>query len=383
MKIPGRCVSTFLAIQVCIFAACGEVETDLGTPLVLVTGTWHQCMLTDLGQVRCHGDNLVGQIGNGQSYETSNNEPTIGWDLVDLANVEAIAAFSESTCALANGGLYCWGSAEYLGSGREVEQCRVDAFDAPDASKPCWRTPHRIADVPSGVEIQLTERSAAIGRSDGPPMFIGALEAESAEGLSSDGSLVENDDLSCWIDVNQQRVCTGDDLLFRAEALTHLPPLYPIRAGDFFACGMGSVDGNSYAYCWGSSNELGQLGGPSSDPPLPGEFTNVAVDVVDLCIGTASGCALVDGEVFCWGDNAYGQMGVVPPDPSGGASDNPDMCALRGCQRLPAELSLDAEVRQLVCSETTFCVLTASSDVFCWGRSVEPGPPQRVYSHGT
>lgn len=67
-------------------------------------------------------------------------------------------------------------------------------------------------------------------------------------------------------------------------------------------------------YCWGTGT-LGQLGNGTSTGT---QTTPVAVDtsgvlagktISQLYVGTYHSCALADNAVYCWGSNAYGQLG--------------------------------------------------------------------------
>lgn len=75
----------------------------------------HTCALKD-GGVWCWGGNVAGQLGNGTRHIA---EPTPGPVPGLLSGVTAIAAGALHTCALKDGGVWCWGSNDYgeLGDG--------------------------------------------------------------------------------------------------------------------------------------------------------------------------------------------------------------------------------------------------------------------------
>lgn len=85
--------------------------------------------------------------------------------------------------------------------------------------------------------------------------------------------------------------------------------------------------------CWGL-NKQGQIGDGNSGvvdgvpDSLTGNAYTVKValtptpvfstDVTDIAIGYEHSCAIKSGELFCWGSNEYGQLGIspVPTDPA-------------------------------------------------------------------
>jgi alpha-tubulin suppressor-like RCC1 family protein len=105
--------------------------------------------------------------------------------------------------------------------------------------------------------------------------------------------------------------------------------------------------------CWGAA-ESGQLGHGATPPsePLPVAVTDVPDAVSALACGARFTCVLrSDYTVWCWGDNAAGQLGNGTIDPSAVAVPVAD---------LPGAWSISAGFAHA-------CAVTSAGRVACWG----------------
>ena len=76
---------------------------------------------------------------------------------------------------------------------------------------------------------------------------------------------------------------------------------------------------------------------------------------VQLITGTWAACGRTSaGAVFCWGINAYGEMGITP---SGLTARYPT----------PQHMATELRWKSIAGSHGTFCGLTESSQTWCWG----------------
>jgi len=107
-------------------------------------------------------------------------------------------------------------------------------------------------------------------------------------------------------------------------------------------------------FCWGDG-AFGRTGneGSSRTPrlvPLPDAGEAPAVSVG---LGTTHSCALAGGDVYCWGGNAHGQLGSLTA--AGGMS--------------PVAATAFGDVVQLSVGSAHACVLRAGGDVYCFGQA--------------
>lgn len=108
-------------------------------------------------------------------------------------------------------------------------------------------------------------------------------------------------------------------------------------------------------YCWGRNGD-GQLGIGTTDDALTPSRVPLDRPATFLAAGTYHTCAgLDDGRTFCWGKDASGQLGV--------AGDGGDVLS-------PAELALALPAHELALGEAHSCgVFGAEGEraLYCWG----------------
>ncbi len=131
-----------------------------------------------------------------------------------------------------------------------------------------------------------------------------------------------------------------------------------------FAC---SAPSGGNLYCWGANGQ-GQLGnGTTTTSVTPVEVEGVGgtgflSGVVSVAAGAYSVCAATsDGSVYCWGEDPDGELGN---NTTGVSSSTPvQVEGVGGAGYLSG-------VTQVVGMESeTFCALTSTSNVYCWGNN--------------
>lgn len=123
-----------------------------------------------------------------------------------------------------------------------------------------------------------------------------------------------------------------------------------VAVGDKFSCGL--VD--QHAFCWGQ-NDKNQLGNGSTESAIVPTGVTTLVDSVtrDIAAGSNHACAISLGDIWCWGDNSKGQLGLG---------------SVGGTRSTPQKVPLAAGLRAWSISargDTTCAVINGRA--FCWG----------------
>ena len=130
-----------------------------------------------------------------------------------------------------------------------------------------------------------------------------------------------------------------------------------VDGGSYFTCGV--TDGR--AFCWGM-NGNGQLGNGTtvnSSSPTAVDSSGVLAgkSVTSVSSGSQSACALAQGQVYCWGQNAYGQLG-----------NNSTIASLVPVAVNTSGVLAGKTVTAVASGASHVCVV-ASGQAYCWGRN--------------
>ena len=87
-------------------------------------------------------------------------------------------------------------------------------------------------------------------------------------------------------------------------------PVDKIDAGRAYTCGL--VNGAIYCFGEGGSRQIGD--GARQDRSIPTKAADIGTETgyatTDITSGENHSCGIIDGSVFCWGENDHGQIGI-------------------------------------------------------------------------
>lgn len=285
------------------------------------------CARTVGGRVYCWGPNSDGAVGDGRS--------TIRWTPYEVplaTNAIDVHTFNGTTCAVdMYAGVYCWGrnSSGQVGNGTLANQTTpqhlgtaagrhavsigggtVCAYDGPTPAEPvrCWGEFAPWADVGGTWRHDSSSSPRTMSGIGYSPAGI-AMNYVGGALIDPSGSV-----LSWGGDYTAGRGPTPSLYYYEPEMVVLPGPVSEIHAAAHTTCALVSGE----VYCWGS-DEAGQLGdGPGSPdacPVWPCSYTPQRVTglppIARLFVGPATACAQsAGGETYCWGDNPS-----TPPAP--------------------------------------------------------------------
>ncbi len=292
----------------------------------IAVGFEHACTVNSAGSIHCWGDNTQGQLGTGNKVRSL--DPSIVGSGADCVSVGQL-----HTCAILNSGnVSCWGNGAsgQLGGGSTTESLTVGtgwippspltAIQSGDLFNCGLTTGQGLVCWGSNLSSQLGTANQGDQSTAQPVPNISGVD-QFALGASH-ACAVSAGELRCWGNNFAGQLGYGFQTPTATAQTTTVPVpgnVIEVSAGLDHTCALNNLGD---VYCWGA-NEYGQLGlgnkaplrSPGAKVPLPGMAQT-------LYSGARHNCAVVSGEVYCWGQNLRGQLGngVAGPDENVGDS---------------------------------------------------------------
>ncbi len=262
-----------------LLAAIPNASNGYGSTLTV--GGEHTCVIDRLGSLLCWGENLSTPVG-GQAGQDYSAFPSVEGPLVVTGSdspalqqeiVVSVQAGDDYSCLLTgDGNVYCWGGNQ--------------DGELADKRKLAWSASPILVSLPSSVDSFSVDDETACALSSGT--------------------------ISCW--GNGSTGIFGPATPPQPTANANSPLQLGTATAIFGGPNSETVFIENAAgtlQCWGANNN-GQCALGSLDMiNLTSPTTALLSSVAQLRVGKDHGCALTKaGELFCWGDNTYGELGI-------------------------------------------------------------------------
>jgi alpha-tubulin suppressor-like RCC1 family protein len=355
---------------VCLFALQASDAAPLSNVVAITAGSYHTCVLTSSGGIKCWGANDSGQLGDGTT--TNRSTPV---DVTGLTSgVSAISAGGVHTCALMiGGGMKCWGNNAYgqLGDGTTTNRSApVDVTGLagnplmiaggdshtcalmPGGGAKCWGYNGwgQLGNIGAGnsnqtTPIDVTNSGSAFASISGG--IVNTCVTTTGGGAKCWGSNFYGE--SAYTFSNPQAASSPQDVVGLTSGVSR------VMASGASTCAIMATGG---AKCWGQIAEysLGQFvnGSPAPPPPAPPrDVTGLGGNVVQMGAGIGFQCAL-GIDVRCWGNaNGWGILGRAT--------------TTWGWTVPMIVTGLPVPIAAIAVASTHACALTTGGLVACWG----------------
>jgi alpha-tubulin suppressor-like RCC1 family protein len=305
------------------FSTCHTTPVEvsgLSSGVVAVSaGDHHTCALNSTHGVKCWGDNAFGDLGNGTLDRSSTPVDVIGL----TSGVAAVSAGGDHTCALTTaGGVKCWGGnvLGQLGNGTTTDSSTpldVTGLTSGAAGVSAGLYHSCAVTVAGGIKCWGRNTSGQLGNgtttnSSTPVDVTGLTTGVAAVSVGADHTcaLTMAGGVKCWgYNFTGQ---LGNDTTADNHTPVDVTGLTnggaAVSAGGHHTCAITTGGG---AKCWGF-DLYGQLGNGTATNyfQTPMNVSGLATGVAAVSAGDDHTCALTTaGNVKCWGVNVHGELG--------------------------------------------------------------------------
>lgn len=351
--------------------------------LAVSAGQEHTCAVGIDGSAWCWGRTATNRLGYRSRVGPCDGErclapvPVVG----DL-DFESISASDKHSCGISRDTAFCWGW-DWWGQLGDVQTVYQRCYEPGGNSPiPCSLEPVPVAlgfamlQVEASIDYScgLTEAGRAFcwGIGQHGQLGIGIVKDSVLSPTAVVGghvfrSITTGNSHACGLDTAGEAWCWGSNLYGRLGSGDGIDSPVPVQvsddpeagiqltwsavdAGTIHTCGI-TTDG--VGYCWGGGvGRIGDASDRSADYPRQLFFVDEIEPLVRISAGRDHSCAVSSlGRLFCWGDNAWGQLG----DGSGMP------------QWVPRQIAPYIEWLDVSAGHTHTCALDTSRQLYCWG----------------
>ncbi len=328
----------------------------------VAAGASHTCATRSDGTARCWGSDSSGQLGNSTNLTSSSSPVTVSGS---SSYVRLDSHFAHTCGVTQAGALYCWGENGVGQLGNSQTSDQPVPVPVPGISTVASATTGR--DFTCAALTDGTARcwgNGLFGRlgqgsptSSFVPVQVSGLTdvVQVDAGTSHACALTAAGDVYCWgyngVTPRVGRLGTGNDQSYTSPQRLTLPaPVARIAAGDAHTCAS-LVNGR--VYCWGDNSD-GQIGDGTTADRLSPRLVTAISNVADISTGRAHTCAVTRSrDLYCWGRNDHGQLGD----------------STQSSRATPTPLSVPSDVLDVSAGDLHTCVTTLEGRLFCWGNN--------------
>ena len=324
-------------------AANHQSQINQSEATAISAGSSHACALHQTGNISCWGRNYYGQLGNGQS--------TGDWedDSADSAVPVSVEGISDAIAVSAG----------------SVHSCALHQ----NGNISCWGS-NRIGQLGDGagssredeslVPVQLSGGTGGdLGSYSSVPVSVVGIDDAIAisAGHQHSCALHQNGTISCWGDKSSWQLGDGiggseGDYSSVPVKVVDIDDATAITAGSSHSCALHQTGNIS---CWGD-NYYGQIGIPDRIyRPVPRVVEGID-DAIAVSAGNLHSCALhPTGNISCWGHKGNGQLGDGTSGDFGDYSSTP-----------VSVVGIDDAIA-ISAGGGHSCALHQNANISCWG----------------
>jgi alpha-tubulin suppressor-like RCC1 family protein len=348
----------------------------------------HSCGIDQEGKLYCWGNNGDGQLGD-LSTNVRRSPTPVRFNGDDPV-VKQVSVGRYNTCILTEGNrVMCWGDGQYGQNGQgswNTDATDYDRLNPREVLLP-WSSNATMISTGDKFACALMDDGSVecwgwnsygqLGIGSTSPSYSGlpqtvmlpedrfAISIDSTESYTC--AVMDDGTMYCWGNQIYGNMGTGSGHLSGTASYAHTPIPVDLPRGyevSFMSVGMRhscAVMTDDSLWCWGR-NAYGEIGvGNVSNSNSQIIRRPVKIDmqyyspIVSLSAGRDSTCTLHDdGSLNCWGSNIYGQIGTG---------------LIGGDTYSPISIQLDGGVTATsIASGSTFkCATTSDGAIQCWG----------------
>ena len=302
-----------------------------------------------------------------------------------------LAGGGYNNCALSNGKVYCWGKGTNGQLGNNASINRITPVAVYDGILNGQRMTNiaggqnHMCAINSGLaacwgdntygQLGNNSTTTSFNTPQQVAVFGSLVTVSQIAAGARNGCAIASNAARCWGDNSSGQVGDNTTTLRRSPVvvtasagLLGSKSVTQVQVGGLFACALAQGG----VYCWGN-NAYGQLGNnstTSSSVPVRVTHTGALLNktVTNIALGYDHACAIADGQVFCWGRNNYSQLGNGPSNGTGGASSGTTNQLVAVAVSTSTGLSGKVVTNVLNGGYSHNCAV-ADGQAYCWGRN--------------